>query len=211
MIEYYKNLSLENLFYIDENGIVQEEEWRDIPNFVKLYQASNLGRIKSLSRICKHGYGGDKKIRERILSQSVSGDRYLGVALSKNGKKQQFLSQVLVAMAFLGHVPCGMKIEVDHVVNSRPKDNRLCNLQLLTHRVNSSKDKEGGSSRYVGVFYRKKHNHWRCCIKVNTKTIEIGTYKEESVAGKMYEIALENIDKYDGDNVKFRAFVKSLA
>ena len=50
MIEYYKNLSLENLFYIDENGIVQEEEWKDIPNWEGMYQCSDLGRVKSFGR-----------------------------------------------------------------------------------------------------------------------------------------------------------------
>ena len=46
MIEYHKNLSLELLFYINNEGLVCYEEWKDIPGYEGIYQVSNLGRIK---------------------------------------------------------------------------------------------------------------------------------------------------------------------
>lgn len=58
-----------------------EEEWKDIANFEGLYQVSNLGRVKSLSKV---GSGGHNGI---ILSQSKDKDGYLLVYLYANRKK----------------------------------------------------------------------------------------------------------------------------
>ena len=55
MIEYYKNLSLESLFYINDEGLVCMEEWRNIIGFENRYQVSSLGRVKSLGRRIKSG------------------------------------------------------------------------------------------------------------------------------------------------------------
>ena len=48
MIEYWKNLDLRDLFYINDDGLVCCEEWRDIIGYEGYYQVSNLGRVKSL-------------------------------------------------------------------------------------------------------------------------------------------------------------------
>ena len=209
MIEYWKNKSLESLFYIDENGIIQQEEWRDIPNYVGRYQLSTLSRVKSLERFCKHAYGGNKKVKEKILAQSVSYDKYLAIRLVNQNGGKTFNIHSLMAIVFLGHIPCGHYLEADHK-NNNPFDNRLENIQIITHRINSTKDKKKSSSEYTNVFYREKYNTWRSCIKVKTKAIEIGAFKDEHVAGKASLLALENIDKYDGDNAKFRSLIKSL-
>ena len=79
MIEYYKNKSLESLFYVNEFGLVCQEEWKDIPNYEGLYQASDLGRIKSLSRYVNNSYGL-YLIKDRILAQAKS-KYYLSVNL----------------------------------------------------------------------------------------------------------------------------------
>lgn len=130
MIEYYKNLSLENIFYIDEKGIVQEEEWRDVVGFESLYKVSDLGRVKSLrNNFLK---------KEKILKGGIS--RYRTVGLRKNGKTYCFCIHVLVAMSFLGHVPGGHKKVVDHKNNNNYLDNSVSNLQVITHRENDSKD-----------------------------------------------------------------------
>lgn len=57
MIEYYKNLSLENLPYINEEGLICWEEFRDIPQYEGLYQVSDLGRVKSLARTITRSNG----------------------------------------------------------------------------------------------------------------------------------------------------------
>ena len=57
------------------------EEWKDILGFEGLYQASNLGRIKSLERLNVRGY----ELKEKILKPGlVCG--YYQVSLYKNSK-----------------------------------------------------------------------------------------------------------------------------
>jgi hypothetical protein len=179
MIEHYKNLSLENLFYIDEFGVVQEEEWRDIPNFVKLYQASNLGRIKSFHF---------KNLKIRIQSDCRG---YLIVGLTKEKVEYGFGIHQLVAMAFLGHVPCGNTIEVDHK-NFKRSDNRLCNLRVITHRENADKKHLKSKSKYVGVGFCKKAKKWTAHI-FHKKLIYLGRFNDEKSAKKCYDDALKAI------------------
>ena len=50
-MEHYKNLSLEDIVYVDDNGVTCVEQWKDIPDYEGYYQISNLGRVKSLERI----------------------------------------------------------------------------------------------------------------------------------------------------------------
>ena len=58
-----------------------------------------------------------------------------------------------MAMAFLGHTPDGHKLVVDHINGDR-SDNRIENLQVVTSRVNSTKDVKLGISNHLGVKYR---------------------------------------------------------
>ena len=101
----------------------------------------------------------------------------------KNGNKSV---HQLVAMAFLGHVPCGHKIVVDHI-NHDKLNNRLENLQLITNRENCSKDVKNKSSKYTGVSWDKARNKWVSQIKINGKTVPLGRYKCELVASIVYQ------------------------
>jgi hypothetical protein len=208
-MEHYKNLDLESITYFDDEGNEQVEQWKDIPGYELSYQSSDLGRIKSLAKVVKHCRGGEKRNKERILKQSICVKTYLGVGLSNLGVVRTFLVQILVAMAFLDHVPCKNVLLVDHIDNI-PLNNKLRNLQVITQRLNNTKDRKNSSSKLTGVFYRAKYNHWRVSIKKLGLSIEIGTFKDENVAGLAYAIALENIDKFNGNNKEFRSLVKSL-
>ena len=59
-MEIYKNLSLENL---------EGEVWKDIPNYEGLYQVSNLGRVKMMSRVVMANKS-KRKISEHIIKQT---------------------------------------------------------------------------------------------------------------------------------------------
>ena len=68
-----------------------EEIWKDIPNYEGLYQASNLGRIRSLLREWeqKHysGINSHYKKEGKIMKlRERNGNGYLYVALTKNKK-----------------------------------------------------------------------------------------------------------------------------
>jgi hypothetical protein len=116
---------------------MKNEIWKDIPGYVGEYQASTMGRIKSLKRmaVSKNWYTGKpfyRTVPERILKPG----RYckcghVSVILRRgpNGKPVH----QLVMETFVGEPPKGM--EVLHL-NGIPTDNRLSNLRYGTRTEN---------------------------------------------------------------------------
>lgn len=81
-----------------------KELWKDIPSYEGLYQISNLGRVKSLSKFHKIskdyssiGYWS----KERILKNIEDKQKYFMVKLSKNGKLKNYRVHRLVAQLFV--------------------------------------------------------------------------------------------------------------
>lgn len=76
------------------------EEWKDIKGYEGLYQVSNEGRVKSLSKVIVKG---DKTIttKEKILQAGKVGKGYLQVCLSFKFKLKRYLVHRLVAEAFI--------------------------------------------------------------------------------------------------------------
>lgn len=105
-----------------------KEIWKDIPNYEGFYQASNLGRIKSLERIDAIG----RKRKERILKPRL-GCGYYRVVLYKNSIVKAYLVHRLVWIAFNGQIPENM--QVNHL-DERPINNALSNLNLMTPKEN---------------------------------------------------------------------------
>jgi hypothetical protein len=192
MIEYGKNKSLESLFYINENGLVCQEQWKDIPNYVGYYQASDLGRVKSLKRLVKRKNNSDLTVKEKILNLNYEKDFYYRITASKNGNKTETLKvHQLVAIIFLGHVPCGNKTHVDHINNIKT-DNRVENLQIISNRENATKDRINKSG-YTGVVSSKKR--FRVGIGINKESIYLGTFDTKEEANNQYLKALNMHNK----------------
>ena len=137
-----------------------KEVWKDIPNYEGYYQVSNYGKVKSVERKITHSHSGYMTIKERVLKNRISGrdykkgEGYYQVVLHNKFGKKYYGVHVLVAMAFLGHVPNGHKIIVDHIDNDK-LNNKLSNLQLITNRYNCSRSKNNKTSKYTGVFWDK--------------------------------------------------------
>lgn len=77
---------------------IEEEIWRDIPNYEGYYQASNLGRIKSLPRLVNMDYFKDNidryyTIKEKILKNSLKTTGYYSVCLYNNKTHLSLLVQ----------------------------------------------------------------------------------------------------------------------
>jgi len=164
------------------------ENWKDIEGFEGRYQVSDLGRIKSLARKSING----KQLQEKILKPGISSGGYLTLKLYKDDISKSRDVHQLVAIAFLGHNPNGPNIVVDHIDNN-PSNNIVENLQLITNRENCSKDKKGGSSRYVGVYWNKGANKWQAQIKIDGKLKYLGLFKEETEAHKAYQSRLKEV------------------
>lgn len=101
------------------------EIWKDIPEYEGLYQASNMGRIKSLKR--------PYRVKEKILKPAIIRNGYYIVSLCKNLKVKHYMVHRLVWEAFNGQIPENM--QVNHL-NEIKTDNRLENLNLMTAKEN---------------------------------------------------------------------------
>ena len=178
----------------------QQEEFRSIPGYEGLYEISNFGTVKSLEReiLIKGKYPAI--VKEKILRQSLNGNGYYLVGLYKDGKRKPFMLHTLVAMTFLGHKPDGYKIVIDHIDNNK-LNNNLTNLQLISQRDNSSKDKKNGTSQYSGVTWHKATNKWRSQIRIGDKRKQLGLFISEEEAYEAYQKALKIYN--DGGDLSF--------
>ena len=131
-----------------ENNI--QETWKDIPGYEGLYQASNLGRIRSFKRnnisILKPGKNRD-------------GSGYYIVKLYLNSVKKNASVHRLVWTAFNGPIPEGLQI--NHL-NENKSDNRLENLSLCTAKENinyGTRNKRAGEKQCKRIQMLDKNNN----------------------------------------------------
>jgi len=167
-----------------------KEIYKDIPNYEGLYQVSNLGNVKSLARIDSIG----RNLKEKILAPVNTTGGYTRINLCRLGKRSQFCIHKLVAMAFLNHIPDGYNSVVDHIDNN-PKNNNLYNLQIISARQNSSKDRKIGTSKYTGVSWKKSNKKWYSQIYINGRFMYLGLFDCEIEAHEAYQNKLKEISK----------------
>jgi len=156
------------------------EDWKDIPSYEGLYQVSNLGKVKSL-----------RFNKDKILKTSIDAYGYSNVSLWNDKKQKTKKVHKLVAIVFLNHIPSGFNLVVDHINNNK-LDNSLENLQIITHRENSSKDKKG-TSKYTGVSWNRDMSKWQVGITINGKKKGLGYYNNEYKASLVYKNKLKEI------------------
>lgn len=170
---------------------LKNEQWKDIPNYEGYYQVSNLGRVRSLNRVIQTSDGVFRRLNGVLKNQRLLQDYYM-VDLTKDNKRKSFRTHVLVALAFLDYAEFKNRLVVDHIDNDS-KNNNLNNLQLITQRENSSKDRKNKTSRYTGVSFVKRSNKWKAQIYYNQKIHNLGEYKTEYEAHKAYQARLNKI------------------
>jgi hypothetical protein len=165
---------------------IEIEIWKDVPGYEGLYQCSNLGRIKSLPKKMGKGFS---KLKYKKPTLNKNGYYYCN--LWKNNKSETFQLHQIVAITFLSHSRKKMKIVIDHIDNNK-SNNNCNNLQLVTQRHNVSKDKINKYSKYTGV--RFIYNKWNAQIKINYKSINLGSFNTEIEAHEAYQNKLKSIE-----------------
>lgn len=101
------------------------ELWRDVIGYEGFYQVSNFGRVKSFYRI-----------GERLLTPSANKSGYQYVVLTdKNKIRKSCKVHTLVARAF---IPNPENKPVVHHRDSNRANNRVSNLEWVTHRENTA-------------------------------------------------------------------------
>lgn len=91
---------------------MEQEIWKDVVGWEGFYQVSNLGRVKSLRRIVRHGRCKILTIKERVLKQTIS-KGYCQVSLCNGEKTVKIKVHRLVAEAFLPKIEG--KPYIDHI------------------------------------------------------------------------------------------------
>lgn len=111
-----------------------DEIWKDIEGYKGLYQISNLGRVKSLTRKVRCRNNKFRIVKENILSPILTKKGYLFVNLWKNNLCKRMLIHRLVAIAFIPNPE--NKLEVNHI-DAIKTNNNLYNLEWNTRPENT--------------------------------------------------------------------------
>lgn len=123
---------------------MKNEEWKDIPGFVGIYQVSNLGRIKRLRHKTKNRFGY-KTHKERLKELSPANDGYVRVNLSIGGRKYVTkLVHRLVAQAFIP----GSGEQVNHKDFVR-SNNSAYNLEWCSRLENARHSANAGRMKSI--------------------------------------------------------------
>lgn len=107
------------------------EIWKDVKDYEGLYQVSNLGRVKSLSRTDSKG----RFRKEKVLKLGNNGNGYIQISLCKNGVVKRTSVHRLVAYAF---VPKTKGFDIVNHIDENPSNNRANNLEWCTQQYNTN-------------------------------------------------------------------------
>lgn len=161
---------------------MENEVWKDIPDYEGLYQASSLGKIKSLNF---NGTGKEKIMKPR------TGNRYYMIALWKNGVRKDFLLHRIIAKTFIPNVD--NKPYVNHK-DENCFNNSIDNLMWCTHKENMNWgtrnkriSKHNGKIKKVNQYDLQDNfiKQWRCIndfFKENN--MKLGTCITECCKGR---------------------------
>lgn len=116
---------------------MKEEIWKTIPGWEGLYEASSLGRIRSVDRNLPRGRWGHVFRRGHIISPSVTALGYLKVGLRNGDGRQHFGVHRLVCLAFHG-VPPSPEMQTAHFPDPTRTNNTPDNLAWVTPQGNQS-------------------------------------------------------------------------
>lgn len=118
---------------------MQTEIWKPIPGWEGIYEASNLGNIRSLPRTTKTG----AKIKGRVMKSSADEWGYRHLSLHANGVRKTYKVHRLVLMAFVGvsslqvNHKDGVKFNnnLENLEYTTPTENLLHAMKLGLHNI----------------------------------------------------------------------------
>jgi hypothetical protein len=173
---------------------METEIWKYIDNTNNKYQISNYGNVKSF--VHKN---------PKILKCSVGNNGYLTTSIKFNGVYKTVSIHKLVAIAFLNHVPDGYNMVVNHIDNDK-LNNHFSNLELVTPRYNASCHKTN-----PGVSINTKKNKYQIYFKHKKKNVFLSLVDLDDLekANKLYNLAIQYLNHYNGNNSEFRKLIKS--
>lgn len=171
-----------------------EELWLPVPDFEGYYEVSNLGRIKSLSRVVPVT---NRVLKEKFNSMHLKRDGYHSVLLRKPNVKKTIQVHRIVAKAFIENHD--NKKVVNHIDGNK-LNNYASNLEWVSYRENSCHYYRSlNSGTPVGVFKLKKYNKFLAHAHVDGKKVFLGYHNtpEEAYNARIKYFKSNNIlNKY---------------
>lgn len=173
-----------------------EEIWKDIVGYEGLYQVSNLGRIRSVSRFNINSLGYKRFLTGKECKQATDKDGYKRISLRKGNSYKGFMIHKLVLDTF---EPC-----LDKTLSISHKDkNKINNVltNLYRKRINTKLTLEKKLSKYdyisdLGVPINSIADNKECVIYklLNTQNNKfyIGSTKNFSKRALFHIFELEN-------------------
>ena len=121
---------------------------------------------------------------------------YVRIGITNNESVRKFFSiNRVMAYTYLNfdlNIPHTI-LPIDHI-NSIRDDNRIENLQILTPRQNTNKQKQVINAK--GYWFVKSRNRYQVQIKVSGKRIYLGTFKTEICARYAKLTAKNHYDQF---------------
>jgi len=108
--------------------------WKDIKGYEGYYQVSSHGQVRSLDRTVP-SKGFTRRIKGRIMAQSIDKDGYKHLRLRKGGREKSFFVHRLVAVAFVMNINPVEFIQINHKDEDK-KNNHYSNLEWCTAAYN---------------------------------------------------------------------------
>jgi len=125
------------------------EIWKDIEGYEGVYKVSNLGRVKTMSRVVPYNHALTRERHTRTTKEAIrkigNCKGYNTVNISKDGLCRTTRLCRVVATAFIPNPenkPC-----VNHIDSNKSND-CVSNLEWCTYKENMAHAKENGLVRY---------------------------------------------------------------
>ena len=112
-----------------------EEIWKDIPEYLGIYQVSNYGLIRKIGR-CK---------KPKFMTPKPNQKGYLRVCFSIGGKKRYYRVHRLVAQAFIPNPD--NKPQINHKDGNK-LNNNVSNLEWVTNQENCEHAQRNGLTNH---------------------------------------------------------------
>lgn len=160
------------------------EIWKDIKGYEGLYQISNTGKVKSLTRYVNSKSSGKLLIKEKIRKTTTTTAGYEYVVLANKGKNKTLLIHRLVAETFIpnpNNYAC-----VNHIDENK-SNNNVSNLEWCNYEYNNT---------YKNIHLRRNlDNVARRVIQYDLDMNEIKRWNTITDASKEFNAKVVNIVK----------------
>jgi len=170
-------------------------EWRDIPGYEGIYEASDTGQIRSKDGKVTHSVKHGRRVwKGRVLKQKIGKDNSCRVSLYKNKKEKTWLVHRLVAITFIPK-PDG-KDYINHIDGSR-LNNTVTNLEWCDHKENNNHAFDTGLIKTAKkVILVHKETHEPIYFRSMSRASAFLGYRDTYLANQIYEGKSE-IDDYE--------------